>query len=76
MVIHTNVLLRSAHQYDRRGHYAQIEACMYSLRELSQSWVVARASFNTALPITRQLAARADLLPADDLKFLYIVEST
>lgn len=49
---------------------------MYSLRELSQSWVVARVSFNTALPITRQLAAWADLLPADDLIFLYSAEST
>lgn len=42
---------------------------MYSLKDLSKSWVVAGVSFNTALPITRELAARADTLPAGDLVF-------
>lgn len=35
---------------------------MYSLKDLSKSWVVASLSFSAALPITRQLADRADCL--------------
>lgn len=69
MIIHANSILRSANRVDRRTHYAQIEACMYFLKELSKSWVTAGVSFNTALPIVRLFAARADLLPASDLVF-------